>query len=147
MRFQYLTILNIWSAQSIDLWRVNGTKLQSSLLTFWRIFYISRWNIVGENKIGREKTILDWVSLRIRTTRFLQICRPTFSRRIFVLVHLTDFISFNAGITTIKVNIRNANSLGGGFHCWTCDVRRRGTLQSYLDWTGLMELVAGLRHT
>uniref|UniRef100_A0A2K5W7J8 Glycine amidinotransferase n=1 Tax=Macaca fascicularis TaxID=9541 RepID=A0A2K5W7J8_MACFA len=37
------------------------------------------------------------------------------------------------GITTIKVNIRNANSLGGGFHCWTCDVRRRGTLQSYLD--------------
>lgn len=37
------------------------------------------------------------------------------------------------GISTIKVNIRNANSLGGGFHCWTCDVRRRGTLQSYFD--------------
>uniref|UniRef100_G1T784 Glycine amidinotransferase n=1 Tax=Oryctolagus cuniculus TaxID=9986 RepID=G1T784_RABIT len=37
------------------------------------------------------------------------------------------------GISTIKVNIRNANSLGGGFHCWTCDIRRRGTLQSYFD--------------
>ncbi|XP_032712493.1 glycine amidinotransferase, mitochondrial [Lontra canadensis] len=37
------------------------------------------------------------------------------------------------GISTIKVSIRNANSLGGGFHCWTCDVRRRGTLQSYFD--------------
>ncbi|XP_072888905.1 glycine amidinotransferase, mitochondrial isoform X2 [Hemitrygon akajei] len=37
------------------------------------------------------------------------------------------------GIATIKVNIRNANSLGGGFHCWTCDIRRRGTLQSYFD--------------
>ncbi|NWZ02970.1 GATM protein, partial [Loxia curvirostra] len=37
------------------------------------------------------------------------------------------------GIATIKVNIRHANSLGGGFHCWTCDIRRRGTLQSYLD--------------
>ncbi|XP_034638894.1 glycine amidinotransferase, mitochondrial isoform X4 [Trachemys scripta elegans] len=39
----------------------------------------------------------------------------------------------NLGISTIKVNIRHANSLGGGFHCWTCDIRRRGTLQSYLD--------------
>lgn len=38
---------------------------------------------------------------------------------------------FVAGIKTIKVNIRHANSLGGGFHCWTTDVRRRGTLQSY----------------
>ncbi|MBN3290114.1 GATM protein, partial [Polypterus senegalus] len=37
------------------------------------------------------------------------------------------------GIKTIKVNIRHANSLGGGFHCWTCDVRRRGTLQSYFN--------------
>uniref|UniRef100_A0A672NUA4 Glycine amidinotransferase n=1 Tax=Sinocyclocheilus grahami TaxID=75366 RepID=A0A672NUA4_SINGR len=35
------------------------------------------------------------------------------------------------GIQTIRVGIRHANSLGGGFHCWTTDVRRRGTLQSY----------------
>ncbi|XP_068169745.1 glycine amidinotransferase, mitochondrial-like [Antennarius striatus] len=35
------------------------------------------------------------------------------------------------GITPIKVSILHANSLGGGFHCWTTDVRRRGTLQSY----------------
>ncbi|KAF3832856.1 hypothetical protein F7725_026521 [Dissostichus mawsoni] len=35
------------------------------------------------------------------------------------------------GIKSVKVNIRHANSLGGGFHCWTTDVRRRGTLQSY----------------
>ncbi|CAB1338934.1 unnamed protein product [Coregonus sp. 'balchen'] len=34
-------------------------------------------------------------------------------------------------IKTIKVDIRHANSLGGGFHCWTTDVRRRGTLESY----------------
>ncbi|XP_051235631.1 glycine amidinotransferase, mitochondrial-like [Dicentrarchus labrax] len=37
------------------------------------------------------------------------------------------------GIKSIKVNIRHANSLGGGFHCWTTDVRRRGTLQSYFN--------------
>jgi len=35
------------------------------------------------------------------------------------------------GIECIKVSIRFANSLGGGFHCWTTDIRRRGTLQSY----------------
>jgi len=35
------------------------------------------------------------------------------------------------GIKCVKVDIRYANSLGGGFHCWTCDVRRRGELQSY----------------
>ncbi|XP_069768058.1 glycine amidinotransferase, mitochondrial isoform X1 [Narcine bancroftii] len=37
------------------------------------------------------------------------------------------------GIATVRVDIRNANSLGGGFHCWTCDIRRRGTLQSYFN--------------
>ncbi|XP_072022946.1 glycine amidinotransferase, mitochondrial-like [Amphiura filiformis] len=36
------------------------------------------------------------------------------------------------GIKTIPVCIPFANSLGGGFHCWTCDVRRRGKLESYL---------------
>ncbi|XP_022099820.1 glycine amidinotransferase, mitochondrial-like [Acanthaster planci] len=35
------------------------------------------------------------------------------------------------GIKCIRVSIRFANSLGGGFHCWTSDVRRRGTLESY----------------
>jgi len=35
------------------------------------------------------------------------------------------------GIKCIKVSIKHANSLGGGFHCWTCDVRRKGNLQSY----------------
>ncbi|KPP73889.1 glycine amidinotransferase, mitochondrial-like [Scleropages formosus] len=34
------------------------------------------------------------------------------------------------GIKPIKVNIRHANSLGGGFHCWTTDVRRRARAPS-----------------
>ncbi|XP_078491699.1 glycine amidinotransferase, mitochondrial-like [Ciona intestinalis] len=36
------------------------------------------------------------------------------------------------GIKTVQVDITHANSLGGGFHCWTTDVRRRGELQSYI---------------
>ncbi|XP_038051332.1 glycine amidinotransferase, mitochondrial-like [Patiria miniata] len=35
------------------------------------------------------------------------------------------------GIKTVKASMRYANSYGGGFHCWTSDIRRSGTLQSY----------------
>ena len=37
------------------------------------------------------------------------------------------------GITPIPVSIRHANVLGGGMHCWTCDIRRRGELQTYFN--------------
>ena len=36
------------------------------------------------------------------------------------------------GFTPILCNFRHFNSFGGSFHCATLDVRRRGTLQSYL---------------
>jgi glycine amidinotransferase len=35
------------------------------------------------------------------------------------------------GVKAIKVPFRHVFSLGGGFHCHTCDIRRRGDLQSY----------------
>lgn len=35
------------------------------------------------------------------------------------------------GMTCVTASMKFANVLGGGFHCWTCDVRRRGELQSY----------------
>jgi len=38
----------------------------------------------------------------------------------------------NWGFTPIPCNFRNFNSFGGSFHCATLDVRRRGTLESYL---------------
>ncbi|XP_064388409.1 glycine amidinotransferase, mitochondrial-like isoform X3 [Halichondria panicea] len=53
--------------------------------------------------------------------------------RVLVDVHEepTQKMFESLGIKCIKVSIRHANSLGGGFHCWTCDVRRKGTLESY----------------
>lgn len=36
------------------------------------------------------------------------------------------------GFKPVPCNFRNFNSFGGSFHCATVDVRRRGTLQSYL---------------
>lgn len=47
--------------------------------------------------------------------------------------HSTQKMFQNLGIECIPVNIRHANSLGGGFHCWTADIRRRGTLESYFE--------------
>ena len=35
------------------------------------------------------------------------------------------------GIKTVPISLRFANSLGGAFHCWTSDVRRKGKLESY----------------
>ena len=37
------------------------------------------------------------------------------------------------GIECIPVDIKYAMSLGGGFHCWTTDVRRRGALETYFN--------------
>lgn len=36
------------------------------------------------------------------------------------------------GFSPILCNFRNFNSFGGSFHCATLDIRRKGTLQSYL---------------
>ena len=38
------------------------------------------------------------------------------------------------GMTPIPVDFTDCFVFGGAFHCWTVDVRRRGTLQSYFDW-------------
>ncbi|XP_064645509.1 glycine amidinotransferase, mitochondrial-like [Lineus longissimus] len=37
------------------------------------------------------------------------------------------------GIKCIKLSIKHANSFGGGFHCWTADVRRQGMMESYFN--------------
>eukprot|EP00118_Oscarella_pearsei_P021023 m.233683 g.233683 ORF g.233683 m.233683 type:complete len:389 (+) comp40095_c0_seq6:904-2070(+) len=35
------------------------------------------------------------------------------------------------GIESVLVDLSHAKSFGGAFHCWTCDIRRRGALESY----------------
>ncbi len=49
------------------------------------------------------------------------------------------------GFTVIPVSFRHVYTFGGSFHCVTCDVRRRGELQSYgfeePDYTSLEEVM------
>ncbi|XP_071833555.1 glycine amidinotransferase, mitochondrial-like [Apostichopus japonicus] len=54
--------------------------------------------------------------------------------RVFVERSETPIIQLfqRLGLKPIKVPMKNAFSLGGGFHCWTTDVRRKGNLESYL---------------
>jgi hypothetical protein len=37
------------------------------------------------------------------------------------------------GVDVIPLKIRHSKMLGGGFHCITMDIRRKGTLQRYFD--------------
>ncbi|MBI1206007.1 MAG: amidinotransferase [Azospirillum sp.] len=54
-------------------------------------------------------------------------------RRVVVEAEEQPMIDFlkSKGFEPIPVKFRNFGSLGGAFHCATCDVRRRGGLQSY----------------
>lgn len=55
------------------------------------------------------------------------------TERIIVEAQELPLIEFyeKLGIKCIKVPFRHAYSIGGGIHCYTCDVRRKGELQSY----------------
>lgn len=35
------------------------------------------------------------------------------------------------GVKSIPVDLLHMNTIGGGFHCWTCDIRRRGKMECY----------------
>lgn len=53
--------------------------------------------------------------------------------RVFVEADEKPMIEFlrKSGFEPIPIPFRNFGSLGGAFHCATCDIRRRGTLQRY----------------
>jgi N-dimethylarginine dimethylaminohydrolase len=37
------------------------------------------------------------------------------------------------GLDVIPLELRHSKMLGGGFHCVSLDIRRKGTLQRYFD--------------
>jgi glycine amidinotransferase len=54
-------------------------------------------------------------------------------KRVFVEAEEKPMIDFlhHHGFEPIPIHFRNFGSLGGAFHCATCDIRRRGNLKSY----------------
>lgn len=57
-------------------------------------------------------------------------------KRVIVDPEEKDLISLlrQNGFETLPCSFRNFNAFGGSFHCATCDIRRRGSLQSYFDY-------------
>jgi N-dimethylarginine dimethylaminohydrolase len=37
------------------------------------------------------------------------------------------------GLTVVPLKLRHSRMMGGGFHCVTLDIRRRGQMESYFD--------------
>ena len=74
---------------------------------------------------------LTWINYEFACYRRNSVGGGSVRAGINCIIFMSYFFLLHIGIECIKVSIRFANSLGGGFHCWTTDVRRRGTLQSY----------------
>lgn len=94
---------------------------------------VNLWQ-VGKVLFTKQSSTLTFIQNTSNYIHFrVKLTQSTVKSRIFVFPCSTSLYLcvFLTGIKTIKVSIRHANSLGGGFHCWTTDVRRRGTLQSY----------------
>ena len=65
-----------------------------------------------------------WLSVNVLSLDETRVCVEAAEQP------MIDFLREN-GFEPIPVPFRNFGSLGGAFHCATCDIRRTGTLQSY----------------
>jgi N-dimethylarginine dimethylaminohydrolase len=92
-------------------------------LRSWEVVYVE--DMADDGSTG---TLLSskWVGLN------LLMINPSLAvvdRRQHNLIRQLD----HRGIDTLQLELRHARVLGGGFHCVTLDVRRRGSLESYCD--------------
>jgi len=94
------------------------------------MFEKAGWKIVKGAKPGYPEGNPLWMSSKWLSMNVLMLDE----KRVMCASFETETIKMfkSLGIQPITVDIRHAYSLGGGFHCWTTDVRRRGVLESYL---------------
>jgi N-dimethylarginine dimethylaminohydrolase len=89
----------------------------------WEVVYVDD---VVESPAGGPMLSSKWVGLN-----FLMLS-PTLAivdkRQTGVLRALE-----RRGVETLRLELRHAQRLGGGFHCVTLDIRRKGTLEAYCD--------------
>ncbi|MGO9934592.1 MAG: inosamine-phosphate amidinotransferase 1 [Steroidobacteraceae bacterium] len=90
-------------------------------LRSWDVVYVE--DVVDD---GAGATLLSskWVGLNVL---MLSPSLAVVDRRQHALMRELE----RRGIDLVPLELRHARALGGGFHCVTLDVRRRGTLESY----------------
>ena len=92
---------------------------------------LRNWDIVYVDDVVDDPTSPTLLSSKWVALNFLMLS-PTLAvvdRRQIGLIRELE----RRGVDTLPLELRHARTLGGGFHCVTLDVRRRGTLESYCD--------------
>jgi len=90
------------------------------------IFTKSGWQVVNAPKPASDKTLLmsHWVSMNLLNLD---------EKRVIVEESEKEMVQFleTLGFKVIQVPFQAVYMVGGSFHCTTCDIRRRGPLESY----------------
>jgi glycine amidinotransferase len=102
---------------------LNRKRVQKvpELFKNWEIRYAPEPTIPKEHTMYMSS---GWVSMNVV---MLDEKRVVVERQERPLIEMLE----DWGFETVQVDFRNVMRFGGAFHCVTCDVLRRGTLQSY----------------
>lgn len=103
--------------------RVNEKNLPRALKE-WKVIFSPPMVHVGESD-GREIGS-EWIGMNLLSLG------PTLAVVDSIQVPLIRLLETH-GINVIPLRMRHARRLGGGFHCVTLDVRRRGGLEHYFE--------------
>ena len=107
--------------------RVNGETLPG-ILKQWEVIYSPPMeNTNGHGADYVSKSIgSDWIDMNLFS---INPDLVVVDRDQTALIRLLE----RHGLDVIPLKLRHSKLLGGGFHCATLDIRRRGTLQRYFD--------------
>ena len=101
--------------------RINEDNLPQALRS-WDVMYAPEMEKAAYSDLPPLAS--DWIGMN------LLMINPNLA---VVDVHQKTLIKMleGAGIDVLPLLLRHGRSLGGGFHCVTLDVRRRGSLETY----------------
>ena len=107
--------------------RISGETLPG-ILKQWQVIYSPPMeNTERYDADYRSKSIgSDWIDMNLFSIRPDLV---VVDRDQTALIRLLE----NQGLDVVPLKLRHSKMLGGGFHCVTLDVRRRGTIERYFD--------------
>jgi N-dimethylarginine dimethylaminohydrolase len=107
--------------------RINETTLPP-ILRQWEVVYSPPMENTGryDAEYLRKSIGSDWIDMNLFS---IHPGLVVVDRDQTALIKLLE----SKGLDVIPLKLRHSKMLGGGFHCVTLDVRRRGTLQRYFE--------------
>jgi N-dimethylarginine dimethylaminohydrolase len=107
--------------------RVNDQNLPP-FLKEWEILYSPEMELPTQSDPSTTSRMLgsDWIDMNLFSVRPDLVVMES---RQLPLIRMLE----SRGINVLPLQLRHSRQLGGGFHCVTLDVRRRGALESYFE--------------